>query len=291
MAIRIPLNPGILGYYWIFTVLGGVMKSWLKWPGGKFTQLAQILPVLPKADRLIEPFVGGGSVFMNAGFKEVLINDVNPDLTNLYNVLKHNGHKLINDAEVLCKAITSQKMYNELRDRFNTREFSAYSMAVFFLVLNRTCFNGMCRYDQNQYFNVPWGKKPEVYFPRAELESFLDSGFNLNIFSADFASVMMLARAGDVIFCDPPYEPMPGKDGFTTYSGKKFTFKDQERLVEAALKVKPRGVTTVITNSSAPSLIKLYEDNGFQIQPLIARRSVAAKAESRGNVEDIIAIL
>ncbi|XAG95378.1 DNA methyltransferase [Erwinia phage MIF8] len=267
------------------------MKSFLTWPGGKFTQLAQILPVLPKAERLIEPFVGGGSVFLNAGIQSVMINDVNPDLTNLYNVIKHHGTKFIDDAEMLCKAITSKTMYDSLRERFNTREYSNYSMAVFFLVLNRTCFNGMCRYIQSREFNVPWGKDPEVYFPRAELESFMASVHKLEIFSTDFASVMMLARAGDVVFCDPPYEPMPGKEGFTTYSGKKFTFADQVRLVEAAVKIKPRGVSTVITNSSAPSIIKLYEDNGFKIQPLIARRSVAAKAESRGNVEDIIAIL
>lgn len=266
------------------------MKPFLKWAGGKYSQLDQILPLIPKAERLIEPFVGAGSVFLNAGVKEVLINDLNPDLINLYNVLRHHGSNFIDEVEVLCNAITSEKMYNSLRDRFNTREYSAYSMAAFFLALNRTGYNGMCRYNEERYFNIPWGKKAAA-FPRDELEAFVSAGFKLNTFSTDFASVMALSRSGDVIFCDPPYQPMPGKDGFTTYSGKKFEFEDQIRLAEIAVQVKQRGVTTVITNSSAPKLIDLYNKHGFRILPLKARRSIAAKAESRGEVEDIIAIL
>lgn len=267
------------------------MKPFLKWAGGKHSQLNQILPYIPKGDRLFEPFVGAGSIFMNAGFQDVLLNDVNPDLTNLYNVLRHRGHRFIDECERLHKYVNCRANYDKVRERMNTREFQPYSMAAFFLILNRTGFNGMCRYNRDREFNVPWGKDPEPYFPRAEMEEFLDANFNMQLFTTDFAKMMNLARAGDVVFCDPPYHPMPGKDGFTTYSGKKFELADQKRLVDKAVELQKRGVPTVITNSNAPIIHKMYLDAGFRIYPLNARRSVSAKAETRGTVEDILAVL
>lgn len=267
------------------------MKPFLKWAGGKHSQITQINHYLPKGNRLIEPFVGAGSVFMNSGFKDVVLNDVNPDLINLYGMLKHQGQRLLDEAELLCKWVKTEDRYYEVQDRFNTREYTDYSMAAFFLVLNRTGFNGLCRYNQKREFNVPWGKKAQAYYPRAELEEYLASGFNPQLFCTDFATVMALARSGDVIFCDPPYHPMPGKDGFTTYSGKKFDLNDQKRLVDMAVEARKRGVPTVITNSSAPIIIDMYKKAGFDIHPLVARRSIAASGDQRGDVNDIIAVL
>ncbi len=267
------------------------MKPFLRWAGGKYEQLAQILPYIPAGNRLIEPFVGAGSVFMNAGFKENLINDLNPDLTNLYNVIKHHGHHFIDEAERLHNYVDCQERYYKVLDRLNTREYTPYSMAAFFLVLNRTGFNGLCRYNQNREFNIPWGKTANPYFPRKELEEYVDAGFNPQLFTTDFATVMNLARTGDVVFCDPPYHPMPGKDGFTTYSGKKFDLNDQTRLMDTAVALHKRGVSTVITNSGSPIITAMYLKAGFDVYPLKARRSISAKGESRGQVEDIIAVL
>lgn len=270
---------------------GDRMKPFLKWAGGKHSQINQIVHHLPKGERLIEPFVGAGSVFMNSGFQDVVLNDVNPDLINLYSILKHQGQRLLDEAERLCKWVNSEERYYAVLDRFNTREYTHYSMAAFFLVLNRTCFNGLCRYNQQRQFNVPWGKKEQCYFPRAELEEYLASGFNPQLFCTDFATIFGLCRSGDVIFCDPPYHPLPGKDGFTTYSGKKFDLNDQKRLVDMAIMAKGRGVPTVITNSAAPIIIDMYQKAGFTIHELTARRSISAGGDQRGEVKDIIAVL
>lgn len=268
------------------------MKPFLKWAGGKHSQLLQILPLIPRGNRLIEPFVGAGSIFMNAGFQDVIINDLNPDLINLYKVLKHNGPKLIHEAGLLNQWCNSEERFNRIRERFNTREYTEYSQAAFFLVMNRTGYNGMCRYNQAREFNVPWGKDEVTYFPKDELEAFLAAQFHITALSTDFERCMGFAREGDVIFCDPPYQPMPGKDGFTTYTGKKFGIGDQKRLIAAAVRAKNMyGVPTVITNSGAPIMYDLYSQAGFHIYPLSARRSVSAKAESRGTVQDIIAVL
>lgn len=267
------------------------MKPFLRWAGGKHSQLALILHLLPKGNRLVEPFVGAGSVFMNAGFAQNSINDVNPDLINLYNVLNHQGQRLLDEAEQLHQWVTNEENYYRVQDRLNATGYTAYSRAAFFLVLNRTCFNGLCRYNQQGLFNVPWGKKAKPYFPRAELEAYLESGLNPTTWNLDFTEHMAMAQEGDVIFCDPPYEPMPGKKGFTTYSGTTFDFSAQRRVVDAALKARAKGVPTVITNSSAPKILDLYEKAGFTLTELPARRAISAKSDSRENLNDIIAVL
>lgn len=267
------------------------MKPWLRWAGGKHSQLPLILNALPKGNRLFEPFVGAGSVFMNAGFSENSINDVNPDLINLYNILRHQGQRLLDEAEQLHAWVTTRENYYRVQDRLNSFDYSSYSKAAFFLVLNRTCFNGLCRYNREGLFNVPWGKKPKTYFPRAEIEAYLEADLKPTTWNLDFTKHMAMAQEGDVIFCDPPYEPMPGKQGFTTYSGSTFDFAAQLRLVDAALKAKNKGVPTVITNSSAPKIIELYQNAGFTLTELPARRAISASADRRETLNDIIAVL
>lgn len=266
------------------------MKPFLKWAGGKYRQMPQIQPYLV-GNRLIEPFVGAGSVFLNAGFDKVIINDVNPHLTYLYHALTHNGSYVLNKAKYLAEWCNSEARFNKLRAEFNSDKYSVVSKAIFFLVLNRTGFNGMCRFNRKGEFNVPWGQEEKPYFPEAEILEFINSGLVPRITNTDFSTVMDTAEEGDIIFCDPPYEPMPKNVGFTNYSGRSFKWGDQKRLAMKAKELQSLGVRTVITNSSAPRIVELYEHLGFDLFDLSARRSIAADASSRGQVKDIIAVL
>jgi len=108
---------------------------------------------------------------------------------------------------------------------------------------------------------------------------------------AGFEDVIAQAGKGDVVFCEPPYGPLPDETGFTAYSGTSFTFADQVRLVECLVAARDRGAKVVITNSSAPAILHLYISNGFKITPLATRRSVSCKSETRKTVNDIIAAL
>ena len=73
-------------------------RAFLKWAGGKYGLCDVINKMLPKGDRLIEPFVGAGSVFLNSKFDHYILNDINQDLINLYNILKENPNRFISDA-------------------------------------------------------------------------------------------------------------------------------------------------------------------------------------------------
>ncbi|KKB02700.1 Dam family site-specific DNA-(adenine-N6)-methyltransferase [Pantoea anthophila] len=267
-------------------------RSFLKWAGGKYSVLDEVLPMLPAGKRLIEPFVGSGTVFINAGFKRNLLGDVNPDLINLFNQLQGNPEAVIKTAYQLERGCLSNKAYLAIRDEFNGREAHAVRHAALFLALMRTSYNGLCRYNQKGQFNVGWNKKGEAnYFPMDELAHFTGMQKEMEFVCAGFGDVIAQAGEGDVVFCDPPYEPLPDEAGFTAYSGTSFTFADQVRLVECLVAAQDRGAKVVITNSSAPAILHLYISNGFRIAPLATRRNVSCKSETRKTVNDIIAAL
>ncbi|EPA8312844.1 Dam family site-specific DNA-(adenine-N6)-methyltransferase [Escherichia coli] len=266
-------------------------RSIFKWAGGKFGVLEQIFRYLPEGKRLIEPFVGGGAVFMNAGYQENLLNDVNADLINFYKTLQREAHSLITLAHRFFQGYNTQEGYLAVRNAFNKQVYDDLHCAAAFLFLNRHCFNGLTRYNQAGEFNVGYGKYKTPYFPLQEMEAFLGAEGRSEFVCGDFAAVIEAAGEGDVIFCDPPYEPLPNTEGFTNYSGHDFKFEEQKRLVSLLTDAHRRGAKVLITNSGAPNIRELYHDSGFRVEPLFARRSVSCKGDTRGVAHDVIAIL
>ncbi|HCU6165651.1 TPA: Dam family site-specific DNA-(adenine-N6)-methyltransferase [Escherichia coli] len=266
-------------------------RSIFKWAGGKFGVLEQIFRYLPEGKRLIEPFVGGGAVFMNAGYQENLLNDVNADLINFYKTLQREAHSLITLAHRFFQDYNTQEGYLAVRNAFNKQVYDDLHRAAAFLFLNRHCFNGLTRYNQAGEFNVGYGKYKTPYFPLQEMEAFLGAEGHSEFVCGDFAAVIEAAGEGDVIFCDPPYEPLPNTEGFTNYSGHDFKFEEQKRLASLLTDAHRRGAKVLITNSGAPNIRELYQDSGFRVEPLFARRSVSCKGDTRGVAHDVIAIL
>ncbi|HDV2792592.1 TPA: Dam family site-specific DNA-(adenine-N6)-methyltransferase, partial [Escherichia coli] len=257
-------------------------RSIFKWAGGKFGVLEQIFRYLPEGKRLIEPFVGGGAVFMNAGYQENLLNDVNADLINFYKTLQREAHSLITLAHRFFQDYNTQEGFLAVRNAFNKQVYDDLHRAAAFLFLNRHCFNGLTRYNQAGEFNVGYGKYKTPYFPLQEMEAFLGAEGRSEFVCGDFAAVIEAAGEGDVIFCDPPYEPLPNTEGFTNYSGHDFKFEEQKRLASLLTDAHRRGAKVLITNSGAPNIRELYQDSGFRVEPLFARRSVSCKGDTRG---------
>ncbi|HAH3301773.1 TPA: Dam family site-specific DNA-(adenine-N6)-methyltransferase [Escherichia coli] len=266
-------------------------RSIFKWAGGKFGVLEQIFRYLPEGKRLIEPFVGGGAVFMNAGYQENLLNDVNADLINFYKTLQREAHSLITLAHRFFQDYNTQEGFLAVRNAFNKQVYDDLHRAAAFLFLNRHCFNGLTRYNQAGEFNVGYGKYKTPYFPLQEMEAFLGAEGRSEFVCGDFAAVIEAAGEGDVIFCDPPYEPLPNTEGFTNYSGHDFKFEEQKRLVSLLTDAHRRGAKVLITNSGAPNIRELYHDSGFRVEPLFARRSVSCKGDTRGVAHDVLGVL
>ncbi|MDT8821263.1 DNA adenine methylase, partial [Klebsiella pneumoniae] len=106
-----------------------------------------------------------------------------------------------------------------------------------------------------------------------------------------YRRTISLAGKGDVVYCDPPYEPMPGTAGFTAYAAGGFNWENQVDLAKQCVSACHRGARVVISNSSAPKVLDLYREHGFNLQFINARRSISCKSSTREVAKDVVAIL
>ncbi|ASA52857.1 Dam family site-specific DNA-(adenine-N6)-methyltransferase [Salmonella enterica] len=267
-------------------------RPFLKWAGGKYSLLPDLYQIIPAGMRLIEPFVGGGSVFLNSD-KHVsfLLADVNTDLINLYQMLAVVPGAVIRHARVMFDRLNNAESYTALRDEFNAQVMDGPERAAAFLFLNRHCFNGLMRYNLDGFFNVGWGKYKAPYFPEKELMAFRKKSSACVFMNAGFERTLRLAGDGDVVYCDPPYEPMPGTAGFTSYASGGFSWDSQVALAESCVAAHRRGAKVFISNSTAPRVIELYERHGFTLHRVNARRSISSKGSTRETANDIVASL
>lgn len=267
-------------------------RPFLKWAGGKYSLLPELDRLIPAGKRLVEPFVGGGSVFLNSEKHEsYLLADVNADLINLYQMLEVDHIRVCSLAKILFERANSEEAYKELRDEFNNQRMGAPERAAAFLFLNRHCFNGLIRYNRDGFFNVGWGKYEAPYFPEIEIKAFKQKSHKCVFLNAGYRRTLALAGEGDVVYCDPPYEPLPGTAGFTNYAAGGFSWADQVSLAESCVAAHQRGAKVLISNSTAPRVLELYEQHGFTLHHVDARRAISSKGSTRETAKDIVATL
>ncbi len=115
----------------------------LRYPGGKTKLLNFIDKYLPKSNEIvgnyIEPFVGGGSVFLSVKPQNAILSDLNKELIELYNGIRNFPHKVW---EIFCSFPEGRKAYYQIRDSEYINRPLAYR-ASRTLYLNRSCFKGM----------------------------------------------------------------------------------------------------------------------------------------------------
>jgi len=263
-------------------------RAFLKWAGGKYSLVEHINAKLPQANKLIEPFVGAGSVFLNSDFKHYLLNDINPDLINLYNLLKAQPEAVIHDtSRFFTPEFNQEANYYALRDEFN-RTSDEYYRAILFVYLNRHGYNGLCRYSLGGRFNVPFGRYKKPYFPAAEMHYFAEKAQRATFTCLSFEKVFSRARKGNVIYCDPPYAPISKTAAFTSYSARSFGMDAQSTLARLAAQTsKTRGIPVLISNHDLPIIRQLYSNAAFT--PLTVKRSISQKGNMRKPVAEILA--
>lgn len=266
------------------------MKPILKWAGGKYKIVDKIKKVLPDGQRLIEPFVGSGAVFLNTNYPSYLLADINMDLINFYQVLQNTGPEFIK----YCRSYfipenNTENNYYLLRAQFN-KTTDIYEKSALFLYLNRHGYNGLCRYNRHGEFNVPFGKYKRPYFPEKEMFAFLEkcSQSEVKFCCQDFRKTMEEAKEGDVIYCDPPYVPLSPTANFTEYSGEGFTIKEQKILAETARNLMQKGIPVVISNHATEFTIEEYKS--AQITSFSVRRSISCDGQNRHPAPELLAL-
>ena len=263
-------------------------KPFLKWAGGKYRCLENILNALPPAKRLIEPFTGSSVIFLNTQYPAYLLAEGNVDLVHLFLAIQQDGKQFIDRCEhFFCPNNNTPEQYYLLREAFNQCQDPPLRAALF-LYLNRHGYNGLCRYNAQGGYNVPFGRYKKPYFPKQELLLFHHKSEYAEIMHADFKQTFQAARPGDVIYCDPPYSPLLQTSNFSAYTSKRFGPNEHQALTALAQQTAARGIPVIISNHDTPFTREQYRDSDMQF--FSVKRSISCKGNQRKLVNELIAV-
>ncbi|CCV63607.1 Site-specific DNA methylase [Alteracholeplasma palmae J233] len=270
------------------------MNPVLKWVGGKRQLLPKIVELMPKEyNRYYEPFVGGGALLFEVLPKVAVINDMNSELINLYEVLSNDkDYKEFIQYLDLHELNHSKEYYYEIREMDRDDNFSQLSKAIRaarVVYLNKAGFNGLYRVNSKGYFNVPFGKKDKVsIYSKDNLESVHEylSNNKIDIRNIDFEASVNDAKENDFVYFDPPYDPWEEKNSFTSYTQFDFTKEDQVRLFNVFKALDKKGVKVMLSNHYTDFIKDLYKDYRITVVP--AKRLVNSKSSGRGDVLEVL---
>lgn len=259
------------------------MNTILKWAGNKSRVMPELLAHLPEGDRLVEPFAGSCAVMMNTDYPAYLVADINPDLINLYRQIKEHTRPFIVVAVSLFNQNTTGESYYAVREAFNHNPaLPLLERAAYFLYLNRNGYRGLCRYNKRGEFNIPFGNYSEPYFPLREIEAFAEKAQHATFICADFRETLRLAKSGDVVYCDPPYDGT-----FAEYHSAGFGKDEHHDMVSVLLDVSKRCPVMV---SNSDTLFTRSILRAFNITRISVARSIGVAAGEGKRTSEIIAV-
>ncbi len=248
----------------------------LKWAGGKrwlVPKLAGIWRQYRKR-RLIEPFCGGLAVALGLSPERALLNDVNPHPVNFYRHLQ-------SGLKIRIPMRNESALYYEHRSEFNRlvtgRGLGSRKAAELFYYLNRTGYNGLCRFNSKGEFNVPFGHHKRINYVR-DFSEYREPFTGWRFETLDFEQLPL--DRGDFIYADPPYD-VP----FTQYAKNGFGWTEQERL--AHWLSRHRG-PVVLSNQATERVIRLYRRLGFALSFVNAPRMISCTGD-RSPAREVIA--
>ena len=279
----------------------------LKWAGGK----SALIPLFEKMHLIpndfndyYEPFFGAGAVFFhlwNKGLVEkAVVSDINPDLYNVYELVKRHCDKLISFSESMNLGVDSVTYYSN-RSRFNELKKNKklqrsldlrLERAVLMIYLNKTCYSGMYRENRDGLFNVPCGyyKNPTI-IDVDNLYAVSDSLKKVTIKCNDFNKIIPeLPKENDFVYLDPPYMPYGEVSTFRDYHRSGFNNDRQEELCHAFIKMTDNKVKLLLSNSSNPELNEMYlgKKKDLSIITVPAQRLINQKRVGRITVDEYV---
>lgn len=288
-------------------------KPFIKWVGGKSQLIGQLEALLP-ADfggrrdiTYVEPFVGGGAMLFYMlqtyrNVKHAVINDINPDLTTCYKIVRDQPHELIRSLAAIQDdyyAITDEdakkEYYLKKREQFNSKPSDPVENTTLFFFLNRTCFNGLYRVNKAGKFNVPFGRYTRPLICDAET-ILADSEIlqKVDILTGDFEQTLECVHGGEAFFYfDPPYRPLSETSSFNDYAKEAFDDAEQIRLKRFCDRLDSINISFMLSNSDCLGKDKsdrffddLFAD--YEINRVWASRSVNANGAKRGKLTEIL---
>jgi len=269
-----------------------LVAPFLKWVGGKRQIISSIVVHLPKNIKeysYVEPFIGGGAVFFYLQSKNAVINDLNKELINVYEVIKNNLDELIID---LKKHKNESDYFYKIRALDRNSDFenlNPIQRASRIIYLNKTCFNGLYRVNNAGEFNAPFGryKNPNIVNEPTlkAVHKYLKSN-NIQIFNKDYSEVLKNLDNRSFVYLDPPYHPISENSNFTGYVQGGWNANDQIGLKNACDELDKNWIKFLLSNSSSEFIRDLYKD--YKIVTVKANRAINSNGAERGEIDEVL---
>jgi DNA adenine methylase len=244
-----------------------VVRPPLKWAGGKRWQVPHLLPLWRSANtpRLVEPFCGGLAVALGLRPANAVLNDANPHLINFYSWVRRG---LVIDMPMENDAASYYGHRVAFNEQLAAGRGDTPEAAALFYYLNRTGYNGLCRFNARGEFNVPFGTHKRITYT-TDFSGLTAVFTGWTFCTGDFEQLAL--QPGDFVYADPPYDVE-----FTEYSQGGFGWDDQVRAAEW-LAAHPGPV--VLSNQATGRIKKLYRDLGFKLRYLTAPRMISCTGD------------
>ena len=266
----------------------------IKWVGGKRQIMPELLTLIPNHFNIyVEPFLGGGALWLELAPKEAIIADACTEIMCLYQIIESHPQLLIEKSDHFTFTETE---FHNIRERFNnvTQHFfycikrsdgELLNRAVDFLYLNKTARSGLFRLNQDGKFNAPFGNyklkrilDPEnilaihEYLKKSKIIYFYD-------YRQVFQEIKLKTSPKDIfVYLDPPY-----MGSFSSYTKEGFDYEDHVELANQLKDLQKYGIKFLLTNSAEAR--SLY--NSFKIKKLRENRVINSDSKNRGEVGTI----
>ena len=243
------------------------MRPPLKWAGGKRWLVPHVRHIWMGHERrrLVEPFCGGLAVALGLLPRRALLNDVNTHLVSFY-------RQLARGLTISLPMENASKPYYAYRQLYNAMlaagQGDTAEAASIFYYLNRTGFNGLCRFNSRGEFNVPFGRYARIAYVR-DFSAYRPLFSRWDFSSLNFGSLRL--KPADFVYADPPYD-VP----FTQYARGGFSWDDQVRAAEWL--ARHRG-PVVLSNQATPRVVALYKQLGYTLRFLTAPRRISCTGD------------
>jgi DNA adenine methylase len=275
------------------------ITSPIKCPGGKYKLLSNIFNILPddlnsNSYTYVEPFFGGGAVGLNLLYNKhintCIFNDLNYDIVNLFNCIKSDSFRLLGELSILQQGM-SKELFYDIRKGFKFisnkfEEIDPYRAAKF-VFLNKTCFNGLIRFNASGGFNVPFGDtKTKAIYDIEKINTLKDLLQNTELYNVSYEYLIdlllqMYKKQKDIkllFYLDPPYLPISETSNFTSYTKDGFFIEDHMLLRKCLDKIDKANHKFILSNSSSPLTKSIFK--GYNFIEVSAYRAISSSTRS-----------
>jgi len=239
----------------------------LKWAGGKRWQVSYVQPLWQRSRsrRFVEPFCGGLAMVLGLSPASALLNDINPHLINFYGWLRRGLTISFPMANVSSRYYALRRRFNALLD---AGQSDTDESAGIFYYLNRTGYNGLCRFNSRGQFNVPFGRYKTIAY-RREFSEYIGLLAPFQFTSVDFQALRL--EPDDFVYADPPYDVE-----FRQYASGGFEWSEQVRTAEW---LAHHDGPVALSNQATDRIVVLYKKLGYHLQFLQGPRMISCTGE------------